>query len=350
MSFTKNHNLAKTDSFNSNMEVSSAKGRSRSLFFTVGGNEEFKTIQSAIDSANLHGGGTIYLEPGAYYENLVLYPRITLEGCGIADLRFVCIYGTHQLPASGELGFNHILFINESSIFTPNMTNGNPKLLFRSCCFEVKNGYVLDIPNLNGSVIFFDCCSNGENNGFINNIQGKCEPTLFNMTIDGGEKLNRMFVNSNALLFNVHMKTQVEFSGKNNTATMNGGCWIEDTVYVVNSATLKIAGSNIETRDSPSCFIDADSVLTLDNCSIESSAAEVILGNGVLRIGNTSFSLQSKISTSIHIQQTAGFFSITTKAGEKGSADPLPAAPEGYLMTNVNGYEYMIPYYAKPSA
>jgi hypothetical protein len=80
----------------SRMEITSPKERNRSLFYTVGKNEEYKTIQSAIDSANLHGGGTVYLEPGKYYENLTLYPGITLEGCGIADLRFVCIYGTQM--------------------------------------------------------------------------------------------------------------------------------------------------------------------------------------------------------------------------------------------------------------
>ena len=93
-----------------NTSLLPTKGISRSLFFTVGKNEEFKTIQSAIDHANTQGGGTIYLEPGNYYENLTLYPGITLEGCGIADLRFVCIYGTHRLPEYGEFGFNHLLF------------------------------------------------------------------------------------------------------------------------------------------------------------------------------------------------------------------------------------------------
>ncbi len=325
-----------------------AKIRSRSLFFTVGKNEEFQTIQSAIDSANFHGGGTVYLEPGNYYENLTLYPGITLEGCGIADLRFICIYGTHCLPEYGELGFNHILFSNESSIFKPSISSGNPNLLFRSCFFEVKNGYVLDIPDLNGSVIFFDCCSTGENNGFINNINGKCEPTLFNTTIDGGKRENKMFINSNALLFNLHIKTPIEFTGENNIVTINGGCWIEDTMYVMTEATLKISCSTIETQEKPACFIDKKSLLTLDNCSIESSAKEVILGSGTLRIGNTSFPSESKIATLIEIQKAADFFKITQKVGEKGSADPLPPAPAGYLITNINGCEYMIAYYAMP--
>ena len=329
-------------------DMVSAKAPSRSLFFTVGKNEEFKTIQSALDSANLYGGGTVYLEPGNYYENLTLHPGITLEGCGIADLRFVCIYGTHRLPEHGELGFNHILFSNGSSVFRPNMPSSHLNLLFRSCFFEVKNGYVLDIPDLKGSVIFFDCCSTGENNGFMNNINGKCEPTLFNTTIDGGQRKNRMFINSNALLFNLHIKTQIEFSGKGNVATINGGCWIEDTMYVMNRATLKISCSTIETQGRPSCFIDKESLLTLDNCSIESSAKEVILGSGSLRLGNASFPSQSKISTTIDIQKAADFFKITKKAGEKGNADSLPAAPTGYLITNINGSEYMIPYYAKP--
>lgn len=322
--------------------------RKRSLFYTIGQKEEFQTIQSAIDEAHVHGGGTIYLEPGDYYEDLTFYPGITLEGCGIADLGFVCIHGKHSLPESGELGFNHILFSNETSIFKPTIATGVPNLLFRSCVFTVKNGYVLDIPDLNGTVIFFDCCSTGENNGFINNIKGNCEPTLFNMTIDGGKRENTMFVNSKALLFNLHIKVKIEFSGKNSLATINGGTWLEDTVFVRNRAILKIAGCNLETEGNPSCFVEAGCLLTLDNCSLESSANEVIQGSGSVRIGNVSFPLQSNISSTIDILRAAEFYETTKKVGSKGDADALPLTPAGYLITNVNGTECLIPYYTKP--
>ncbi len=319
----------------------------RSLFFTVGPEAEFKAIQAAIDEAHKNGGGTVYLEPGIYYENLTLYPGITIEGCGIADLRFVSVYGKHLLPKHGEAGFNHILFVNESSIFRPSQPDGNPNLLFRSCGFEVKNGYTLDIPELNGSIIFFDCYSSGESNGFINNEKGKCEPTIFNMTIDGGNRKNKMLINSNALLFNLHIKTKMLFSGDGNLATINGGCWIEDTLYVVNHATVKVACSNLETQKDVACFVDSESLLTLDNCSIESSAKEVIQGYGNLRLGNVSFPSHSSVAPSVKVQTAATFYKITEEVGNKGNAEALPKAPEGYITINLNGSEFLIPYYNK---
>ena len=87
--------------------------------------------------------------------------------------------------------------------------------------------------------------------------------------------------------------------------------------------TIKISCSTIETKEEPAFFIDQESLLTLDNCSIESSAKEVILGFGTLRLGNVSFPSQSKISSSVQVQKSADFFKVANKVGKKGDADPL---------------------------
>lgn len=322
----------------------------RSRFYTVGPEQEFKTIQDAIDCANLNGGGTIYLEPmNDYYENLVLHPGITIEGCGIADLKFVKIYGQHRLPEMGEIGFNHILFCNETSIFEEPIHMGDPNLLFRSCVFEVSNGYILNIPNMNGSVIFFDCCSTGENNGFINNSNGKCVPTIFNITIDGGKRNNKMYLNSDGLFFNVHFKIKMEFSGENGIITINGGSWLEDTALIRGTSTVKIANSNIETEESSAFFIDKDCLLTLDNCSVDSTSQTVIEGSGIVRLGNVCFPNCSNISPSIQVQSASTIYRTTTIVGIKGEAQPLPVAPQGYFVTSINGKEFLVPYYSMPS-
>lgn len=329
-------------------EMNKKQKRNRSLFFYVGENEEFKTIQSAIDEAWKYGGGTIYLEPGHFYEDLILCSGITLEGCGIADLKFVSIHGKHLLPYHGEVAFNHIYLSNSSSIFKPTSTNNELSLLFRSCFFEVEDGYLLDIPELRGSVIFFDCCSTGNNNGFINNVDGKLKSTLFNITIDSKFKKNKMILSDNSLIFNAHITVIVEFSGMSNVVTVNGGSWIEDTLYLMNGATVKMSCSTIETGHNPFCFIAENSLLTLDNCLVDSSAEEIIVGSGSLRFGSVSFPSRTAISPLIKVQKSADFFKTSKKVGKKGDAKILPSAPVGYLVININGSEYMVPYYNKP--
>lgn len=319
---------------------------SKKIYF-VGSDAQFSDIQSSINFAKEQGGGTIYIEPNDYYENLTLYSGITLEGCGVADLKFVRIFGQHIIPPSGELGFNHLLFANKNSAFVPQVADGNPNLLFRSCFFDIEDGYLLDIPFLKGSLIFFDCCSVGKNNGFINNKYGNCEPTIFNITIDGGERKNAMYINSKALLFNLHIKQKMEFTGKDCLVTINGGSWLEDTVSIRNGVELKVSCSNIETKNDPAFFVDEKSFLTFDSGSIESSAEEVIQGSGKVRIGNISFPLNSKIAKSITLLQANEYYKTTEKVGSFGDADPLPKQPAGYLITNVNGEEFLVPYYKK---
>jgi hypothetical protein len=168
------------------------------------------------------------------------------------------------------------------------------------------------------------------------------------MTIDGGGRRNKMYINSKALFFNLHIKTEVEFSGQHNLVTINGGTWIEDTIYVKNGAILKVACSNIETGSKPSCFIDKGGWLAIDNCTLESSADEVIGGDGSLRLGNVTFPIRSKIADTLEIQQASNFFKTTQKAMSEGTAEPLPAAPSGYFITNVNGHDCLVPYYSMP--
>ena len=224
---------------------------------TVGKEGDFATIQSAIDTASINGGGTIYLQSGTYQENLILAPGITLEGCGIADLKFVVIEGQHILPETGEIGFNHIFFSHPTATFISGRPKGNPNLLFRSCVFEVDNGYTLNIPTLHGTVIFFDCLSAGKDNGFILNSEGACVPTIFNMTIGAGvEGKNEMKINSDGLFFNVHFRVKAVFGGEENLVTINGGSWCENTITVSDSAYVKIANSNLETGENEAFVID----------------------------------------------------------------------------------------------
>lgn len=312
----------------------------------VGEKCNFKTIQSAIEQARKAGGGTIYVEPGQYNENLHIYPQITIEGCGIADLRFVCISGIHILPDDGSVGFNHILFCNESSIFLSTKKQSKPNLLFRSCMFEVKSGYLLDIPFMDGSAIFFDCCSKGENNGFINNIKGSCILTLFNMTIDCGGQKNRVLIQNQALLFNLHILGEIEFSSPKCVATINGGCWIENTIVIKNRAHVKIACSNSETKTKPAFVLD-NGFLELATCAIDSHFNKAIVGHGQVRMNGVSFISNSTISKSIKVIESNELSEVCLKVGKSGRAQSLPSRPCGYLTTKINGKEFLIPYYNK---
>ena len=256
--------------------------------YEVGPNSDFFNIQEAIDKAK-KCGGTIYISPGEYKENLKLYPGITLEGRGIADFRAISLIGTHTIIEPGNYSFNHLLFESDGSIFSVRKNDLNPALLFRGCGFDVEDGYVLDVPKSSGSTVFFDCVSSGVNNGFIDNTYGTFNSTLFNMTFSGGKGRNTTKFFGRTLLYNVHAINQINIEGNDTSTDIIGGSWIEGSIKVLGGASLNIECSSLSGGNQCAIYKDFDSYLRVSNCSIESEAEFIIEGEGAIFLSGNAF-------------------------------------------------------------
>src|SRR5690606_904709 len=76
--------------------------------YIVGPSGNFATIQAALDAANAAGGGTVYVQPGTYTEDLTLYSMVTIVGLtGVPALQDVKIVGTHTPPLTGSFSTQH---------------------------------------------------------------------------------------------------------------------------------------------------------------------------------------------------------------------------------------------------
>lgn len=114
-----------------------------------GGRGDFRTVQEAIDYANLYGGGTVHVKAGTYTltADITLYSNITLEGDdddttildfgdGERNLRIVGTSGTHKRnitiknlqitrAAKTDEGAIHISYADDVQILDCYFTNNN---------------------------------------------------------------------------------------------------------------------------------------------------------------------------------------------------------------------------------
>jgi polygalacturonase len=149
---------------------------SESLFpitpFVVGpvGQAGYQTIQSAVNAANAAGGGMVWIQPGAYTENLTLFSGIQLSGPSEQN---VTIIGTHTPPSSGTLNLDRLAFQSATNIFSSTAA-GTTAIIMEDCQVIVTNGYTFNLPNWTsaGSVAVFNIGNFGTNDGFFNNIGG----------------------------------------------------------------------------------------------------------------------------------------------------------------------------------
>ncbi|NJL54154.1 hypothetical protein HC928_02560 [bacterium] len=133
----------------------------------------YTTIQSAMDAANaLPGLKIIYVRPGNYPENLLLYSGIQL--IGLSDTgnlySYVTITGQHVPPTTGTCLFANVTLVGAPDIFN-NVSFGEASLALKKCIISVDNGYTFNLPNwtTNGTIYCEECQHTGINNGEINN-------------------------------------------------------------------------------------------------------------------------------------------------------------------------------------
>lgn len=265
------------------------------------GKGSYTTIQSAIDAANAAGGGTVYIQPGTYTENLTLFDKVDLWGAvGVADTSSCVITGVHTPPTSGALTIRNINLSNATDIFNSN-ASGTATLILIDCFVTVTNGYTFNLPNWTGTFVAFDVGQGGTDNGEINNTGGA---TVFYTNVTAGKgSANTCTISGPFEIFDVAFNCPLTIQGSA-TGTINGGSWILNTLTTSNTASVQINNSLLSTGSNISITHNSSSPLILGDVSINSSATNVITGTGTVKIGSVTFENSSGI-TGVTVDQTS---------------------------------------------
>ena len=168
--------------FDGSKWISSQSAALRTRFpittFVVGplGKAGYQSVQNAINAANAVGGGTVWIQPGTYTENLTLADKVILIGSGIAGTSDVIIVGTHT-PVTGAgmiMGFQSLELQNPAGSIISSAAAGLADFNFTDVRLYAGNGYTLDLANWTTAATVFLNCSNsiaitgGTTDGIVN--------------------------------------------------------------------------------------------------------------------------------------------------------------------------------------
>ena len=273
------------------------------------GQAGYQTIQSAINAAHAAGGGTVYIQPGTYTENLTLYSGVDLFGAvGISDTDSCVINGTHTPPLAGAFTIRNIWLQSSTNIFSSNGAGASAIILIDinlDC-----NGYTFNLPNWtsSGSFTIFDGAAIGStNDGVVNNTGGA---TVFMTTATiGAGSANAMITSGFVELFGCVVQCPVNFQTGSNVI-IDGGTLFDNTVTLSNNSTGTINNSSIYSGSSAALTMSSSGSWMLTNCTISSSHNPAIAGSGAgtITIGTVTFTSNTSIANTLTVATTGGIY------------------------------------------
>lgn len=267
----------------------------------VGG---YGSVQAAIDAASAAGGGTVYITPGTYVEDLTLAANVDLWGAvGIADTQVCVIEGVHTPPPSGDMTVRNIFLRNASDIFN-SAAAGTGSILLIDCAVDLTSGFVFNIPNWTGGVALFDLGAIGStNDGFINNTAGA---SLFatNATIGAGS-VSTAQISGPFEIYNCVVNCPLEFLSSS-SGIIAGGSLINNSVTFSGSSTANIYNSTISSGANPSITQSSTGDISLASVVIDSTTPFPIDGLGSGRVDLTSVSFPNMSGVGAALTVTSG--------------------------------------------
>lgn len=311
VSFIGNSNIAKT----LNLLAGTIRGGNFISQYVVGKapDAQYQTIQSAINAANKAGGGTIYIYPDEYIENLILFDKIQLLGAVAEEEEGnIQITGTHTLPLAGSVVFRNLQLNSANHIFDSE-AKGNSTVSLVECTFNVQDGFIFNLPNWTGNLRINDANAIGLNDGIVNNQAGA---TLFFNNANLGAGTGRtMIVSGDARLDLIALNCPSNFSKGN--LYLNIGFSTQPTTF---SGTVNpsVCLWDFRTGSQPAIIQNSQNLLTLKVCSIDSTANPVITGNGKIKFSGVNFVDSAFISKTIEKAFSTLFQTDDIKIGKAG--------------------------------
>jgi hypothetical protein len=256
----------------------------------------YQTIQSAINAANVAGGGIVYIQPGTYTENLTFYNNVQLRGTqAYENTLSTIIIGLHTPPNTGKIAISNVELQSATHIFS-SAAAGSCTISILDCTFNVTNGYIFNLPNWTGTGFNInDCGELSTNNGVLNN-SGGADFFSNNSQIGAG--------NANAFIANGDVRLDLTFLDC--PATISGGViFVNVAVF---SQTIICSGTATGTFLFSNSFptgaafnITSSNPITIENAIITTANNPAIAGTGSVTLINTSFGNSTSLAGTLTV-------------------------------------------------
>lgn len=269
--------------------------------FVVGlvGQAGYQTIQSAINAAHAVGEGTVYIQPGIYAEDLILYDKVDLWGAvGVADTGACKIIGVHTPPLTGALTVRNI-FLESPTHILSSAAVGTATIILIDAAVSVVNGYTFNLPNWEGSLVGFDIGEiKSSNDGWVNNTAGA---TIFmtNSTMGAGTQ-NPMILSGSVEIYDCVVQCPTIFQ-KFSKGIIGGGSLFQQPTTFSHEASFKITNSTFQSGNLPAVIYNSSKNSSIATTVIASTHDPAIVGNGSgsLTLSGISFIGNSNIANTL---------------------------------------------------
>ena len=252
----------------------------------------YKTIQAAIDEAVAQGDTTtIFVRPGSYTENLTLYTGVDIQG---SEEGQVTITGVHVPPAAGTFAISNCKLVSATHAFSSAVA-GTTVISVKNCLFTLTAGYVFNMAAWTGDLSIANCTDTSVANGIITNGSGSAL-NIVDSSIGAGA--TAMAVVGVTTIYNSRIFCPIALTGNANVS-IDGGSVIDGAITLANPAILGVYNSRIVSGASACITTTSAGLTTLENVVLDSAAASVIAGTGVIELGEVVFNNVSVIAGTI---------------------------------------------------
>lgn len=287
---------------------------------STAGETEYTTVQAAITAANAAGGGTVYVRPGTYTEDLTLFDAVDIVGAVATPAGFqTTIIGSHAPPATGAISFRSLALSDTTNILN-SAAAGTTTIVIQDCITDIGNGYTFQLANWTGLIAFINSHSTGTQDGFADIGAGGANFLGLDSTLGIGTT-NLMALGGVNRINNCNVNCQMDWVGTASgiiRASQLTETWlVSDNAACVMTDTLFI-------NDSSATFLNhtSNGNVTLSNVTISTDQdPDVITGTGTVIFGDVVFALNSDINVGITKQSVGNVETGPTHIGS-GFTDP----------------------------
>jgi hypothetical protein len=269
------------------------------------GGTPYATIQSAINAANAAGvPATIFIRAGSYTEDLTLYDGIELQGSNAVQTDII---GVHVPPAAGRCAFTGLTFSSATHVLS-SAAAGTATITFSQCLFNLTDGYICNMTNWTGNILFEFCSDKSTVNGLVLNT-ATADVTMNNNTFGVGTTKS-LTINGVLTCFNTSIGCRVALSGAA-VSRAEGGCAFTETVTLSGNADFSVSNSSFSTGADTAIVTTSTVALVLSNVNIDTSNADAIDGTGTVQFISVVFADSKGLAATV-VEDLTG----VTKTGE----------------------------------
>ena len=268
------------------------------------GGTPYATIQSAINAANTAAvPATIFIRAGTYTENLTLYDGIELQGSNAFQ---TIIIGLHTPPNAGRCALLNIGLQSATHILS-SAAAGTASIKFSQCTFALTDGYVCNMTNWLGAILFELCADLSTVNGLVLNT-ATASISISACVIGAGTTKS---LTSNGILNIISSSIGCPIALSGSAISIINTSLLNHTLTLSGNANLSIANSNIVTGADISITTTSTIPVNLVDVNITTSNTYAISGTGTVNFSSVTFS-DSKALAGTIVEGLAG----VVKTGE----------------------------------